>query len=174
MGSARRFTLYPKAMTLTTYADLSAYLQTLAAAHASINSFCEGDIDQLQQHMGKSTTRPEHVVLMLEWPDVLYRDTDGAADKRWRYGLFVGKMVPNQNHEKAKAAISACQKILEDVLIRIRSDAHDDVQDMRLTDSGTMEPARLRTIDNLFGYRIELFLTDWLNLTPDPTVWTDL
>lgn len=154
--------------------DIKAYFRdTIVANHTEIKHFCNGHINNLVK-LFKDIAKEGEYVLYLEWPQKRYRDNDGSIEAKLRPKLSILRAMNKEDYEAQDTAIDKCMEILNDVIIRMRSEVFYDGFLFSINDLSVVDPVYHYMIENCVGCRVEIPLGDWVSLTKDVSKWTDL
>lgn len=153
------------------YNEVKAYFDNLATQHTAINGFVHGNLKRLQNYYAGSPAGT--TTLVLETPSVVLRENDGSTDQRYSTGLSILTSAAADN-DAEDAALATCLQIMQDVLLRIKDDKNQIPEFIfELNEAKTLEPVTLYTIDHLHGYRVEIYIGDWISNQINAAVWAD-
>ena len=162
-------------MAKDTINNIRDYFQALATAHVDIDTFVYGRLKTLQNALAAPGEKQR--ILFMEYPVAILRDPDGSPDKRFSVGLSIISPSDPDNISAEDTLISENMAIMQDLAVRMRSDAHAEEEEnfvFTLNEFGNIEVVNFFTLDNCVGVRAEPQIGDWINFAVDTDKWDDL
>lgn len=148
---------------------LIGYFRTLTTQHVELKSFVHGTARRV---VNGSRTTIQYPALWLETPALALTDKDGMAPNGQRqFGLVVVDTVRAGDDVAEDAAWARTERLLLDVLIRLRNDRRAEGIQFTLAQS-SLEPVTPLSAANEIGFRIELALDKPVAFCYDPSRWT--
>jgi len=154
--------------------DLKTYFEdTIVRNHLDLAHFVYGDHSQLQNLFHRTAKKDEYI-LFLEWPEKRYQDDGGSVSNRMEPFISVLKAVNKEDFTAQNETIDKCYEILEDVIMRMRSEVFENGHIFRISEMGRIQPVYHMMIDNAFGVRVQVPMGDWVSTQKDTGKWHDL
>jgi hypothetical protein len=158
---------------LSTPTQVKEYFETVIVAnHIELAHFAYGSHQRLEKVFSKAAKKDEYV-LYLEWPEKRYADQDGSITARLQPHIGVYRAVNKENDARQDLVIDKCYEILDDIIIRMRSEIFLQGNVFSINDIGTIQPVYHMMIDNAFGCRVQMAVGDWISTQVNTGKWSD-
>lgn len=153
--------------------DIKTYFSdTIVANHVELAHFAYGSHTRLMK-LFKTTATKDDFILYLEWPEKRYRDNDGAIEAQLQPHMGIYKAVNKEDDATQDDVIDKCYEILDDILIRMRTELFASGFIFSINDLGTIQPVYHMLIDNAFGCRVQMPMGDWVATGLKVNKWMD-
>ncbi len=152
--------------------QLRQALQHYTDNHNQIKYFVYGKFQQLAEKV-KATKKNEYV-LFCPYPSIIPRDRSGSFDNRFLFNIALVTPIRKNDFDAESIALNESLQRINELLIRMRSDASDYGWSFNINDINQMDPVIDYMLDNATGYQAPIYFGDFLPVKVDHSVWNDL
>jgi hypothetical protein len=154
---------------MRTPGELTAYFQALVHAHAMLNSFFEGNYDDI---LAAERSTMQYPLLWLESPEVTIPDDEDGFNLQFNSAFVILFNSPTDDLIRTKTQMEIAFRISLDVLFRLLEDSGSDVFDFTIKNI-TMDPVSTLNNDNDHGWRVQFSIFATPEGCGNNNVWSE-